>query len=211
MGAPVFCTSQASTTRVLLALAPRTTCCSPFPPRSHRISPKEKRMNSCALSTFDDRPKRPVQLFILFSISETRLATIAPSKDMYASFQMLWLLLIYNNYFESKWASIAHRSPYVSYNIVYSPLLSIQHPRYAAIMRNTLQIKVGLRIKDLRAACDVSQERFANKIGMDRTYLASIEVGQRNVTLQNLAKIANGFDMTLSEFFEGIPQIDPNG
>ena len=78
-------------------------------------------------------------------------------------------------------------------------------------MRNTLQIKVGLRIKDLRATCDVSQERFANKIGMDRTYLASIEVGQRNVTLQNLAKIANGFDMTLSEFFEGIPQIDPNG
>lgn len=77
-------------------------------------------------------------------------------------------------------------------------------------MRNTLQTKVGLRIKDLRAVNDVSQERFANKIGMDRTYLASIEVGQRNVTLQNLAKIANGFDMTLSEFFEGIPRIDPN-
>ena len=33
--------------------------------------------------------------------------------------------------------------------------------------------------------------------------------GPRNVTLQNLAKIANGFDMTLSEFFEGIPRIDP--
>ena len=47
------------------------------------------------------------------------------------------------------------------------------------------------------------------KIGMDRTYLASIEVGGRNVPLQNLAKIANGFDMTLSEFFEGIPRIDP--
>ena len=77
-------------------------------------------------------------------------------------------------------------------------------------MRNTLQTKVGLRIKDLRAINDVSQERFANKIGMDRTYLASIEVGQRNVTLQNLAKITNGFDMTLSEFFEGIPRIDPS-
>ena len=63
-------------------------------------------------------------------------------------------------------------------------------------MRNILQIKVGLRIKDLRAVHDVSQERFANKIGM--------------VTLQNLAKIANGFDMTLSEFFEGIPRVDPN-
>ena len=74
-------------------------------------------------------------------------------------------------------------------------------------MRNLLQTKVGLRIKDLRAAAGLSQERFALKIGMDRTYLASIEVGGRNVTLQNLAKIANGFDMTLSEFFEG--RIDP--
>lgn len=76
-------------------------------------------------------------------------------------------------------------------------------------MRNLLQTKVGLRIKDLRAAAGLRQERFALKIGMDRTYLASIEVGGRNVTLQNLAKIANGFDMTLSEFFEGIPRIDP--
>ena len=68
---------------------------------------------------------------------------------------------------------------------------------------------VGLRIKELRAETGLSQERFALKIGMDRTYLASIEVGQRNVTLQNLAKIANGFDMTLAEFFDGIPRINP--
>ena len=64
-------------------------------------------------------------------------------------------------------------------------------------MRNILQIKVGLRIKDLRAVHDVSQERFANKIGMDRTYLASIVVGQRNVTRQNLAKIARFCRVTL--------------
>ena len=77
-------------------------------------------------------------------------------------------------------------------------------------MRNLLQTKVGLRINDLRAAAGLIQERFALKVGMDRTYLASIEVGDRNVTLQNLSKIANGFDMTLSEFFEGIPRIAPN-
>ncbi len=76
-------------------------------------------------------------------------------------------------------------------------------------MRDMLQTMVGLRIKELRAETGLSQERFALKIGMDRTYLASIEVGQRNVTLQNLAKIANGFDMTLAEFFDGIPRINP--
>ena len=76
-------------------------------------------------------------------------------------------------------------------------------------MRDMLQTMVGLRIKELRAETGLSQERFALKIGMDRTYLASIEVGQRNVTMQNLAKIANGFDMTLAEFFDGIPRINP--
>ena len=73
-------------------------------------------------------------------------------------------------------------------------------------MQNILQIQVGLRIKELRVRDGSSQECFALKIGMDRTYLASIEAGRRNVTLQNLAKIATGFDMTLSEFFEGIAQ-----
>lgn len=75
-------------------------------------------------------------------------------------------------------------------------------------MNHYLQTQVGMRIKDLRAAEGTSQERFANRIGMDRTYLASIEVGHRNVTLQNLAKIANGFNLTLAEFFEGVTTKD---
>ncbi|WP_165054354.1 helix-turn-helix domain-containing protein [Adlercreutzia sp. ZJ176] len=71
-------------------------------------------------------------------------------------------------------------------------------------MSSSLQIQVGLRIKDLREAEGVSQETFALRIGMDRSYLASIETGRRNLTLQNLAKIAQGFGMTLSQFLEGI-------
>lgn len=76
-------------------------------------------------------------------------------------------------------------------------------------MKTLLQMKLGLRMKDLRAEADISQEQFAYKIGMDRSYFASVEVGDRNVTLANLAKIAEGFDMTLSEFFDGIPRVDP--
>lgn len=73
-------------------------------------------------------------------------------------------------------------------------------------MGNQLQILVGLRIKELRDAEGVSQENFAHRAGLDRSYLASIEVGKRNVTLTSLAKIAGGFDLSLSEFFEGIPK-----
>lgn len=71
-------------------------------------------------------------------------------------------------------------------------------------MGTYLQTQVGLRIKELRALHSLNQEQFAHRINMDRTYLASIEVGSRNVTLMNLAKIARGFDLSLSEFFEGI-------
>lgn len=77
-------------------------------------------------------------------------------------------------------------------------------------MSNYLQIQVGLRIKELRAQHSLNQEQFAHRINMDRTYLASIEVGNRNVTLMNLAKIARGFDLTLSEFFKGINYDDSN-
>lgn len=45
---------------------------------------------------------------------------------------------------------------------------------------------------------------FANLIEMDRSYYASIEVGRRNVSLSNLKKIADGFQITISELMRGI-------
>ena len=39
---------------------------------------------------------------------------------------------------------------------------------------------------------------------MDRTYYSSVENGKRNVSLENIKKIADGFNMSISELFEGI-------
>lgn len=50
----------------------------------------------------------------------------------------------------------------------------------------------------------MSQESFAARIDMDRTYYASLEAGRRNVAVLNLHRIAEGFDLTLSELFEGV-------
>ncbi|PJG83088.1 helix-turn-helix domain-containing protein [Caviibacterium pharyngocola] len=63
---------------------------------------------------------------------------------------------------------------------------------------------LGLRIKQLRAREGLSQESLALKIGMDRSYLASIEVGGRNVSLLNLKKLADGLNVSLSELFEDL-------
>ncbi len=65
-----------------------------------------------------------------------------------------------------------------------------------------IQTSFGTRCKELRAGLGVSQESFANKIGMDRSYYASIEAGRRNVTLVNMKKIADGFGASLSELFD---------
>ena len=64
--------------------------------------------------------------------------------------------------------------------------------------------EVGKRIRELRNKTGLSQEKFAAKIGMDRTYFASIELGKHNVALKNIEKIANGLDVPLSDLFKGI-------
>lgn len=65
-------------------------------------------------------------------------------------------------------------------------------------------IELGLRIKELRKATNLSQEKFALKIGMDRTYFASVEAGKRNIAICNIKKIADGLGVSLSTLFNGI-------
>ena len=63
---------------------------------------------------------------------------------------------------------------------------------------------LGKRIRELRQQTGLSQEKFALKIGMDRTYFASVETGKRKIAILNIKKIADGLSITLSELFEGL-------
>ena len=62
----------------------------------------------------------------------------------------------------------------------------------------------GQRIKTLRMQRGLSQEKFALQIDMDRTYYASVESGKRNISINNIEKIAKGFNMSLEELFKGL-------
>lgn len=64
--------------------------------------------------------------------------------------------------------------------------------------------KFGEQVRKLRVNNNMSQEKFALHIHMDRTYLASVEKGKRNISLENISKIANGFGITLEELFKGM-------
>lgn len=67
-----------------------------------------------------------------------------------------------------------------------------------------IQQMFGERVRQLRRECGISQEKFALKIEMDRTYLASVEAGKRNISLCNMGKIAKGLNVTLSELLDGV-------
>lgn len=62
----------------------------------------------------------------------------------------------------------------------------------------------GKRVRELRTQANLSQEKFALQIGMDRTYLASVEQGKRNLSLENIQKIAAGFGISIEDIFKGM-------
>ena len=64
--------------------------------------------------------------------------------------------------------------------------------------------QLGQRIKELRNATGLIQERFALQIGMDRTYFASVEAGRRNISICNIKKIADGLGISLSDLFKDL-------
>ena len=60
---------------------------------------------------------------------------------------------------------------------------------------------VGNRIRARRKALELSQEKLALKADIDRTYLAGVEQGKRNITIRNLEKILTALDISFEDFF----------
>ena len=64
--------------------------------------------------------------------------------------------------------------------------------------------RFGKRLKALRAERGWSQEEFADRAGLHRTYVSAVERAVRNPTLPILAKMAKGFGMSLAELMESV-------
>lgn len=64
-----------------------------------------------------------------------------------------------------------------------------------------IQKKVGIRIRMLRKAIGLSQEELAERAGLDRTYMTSVENGKRNVSIRNIEKIISALGVSLEAFF----------
>jgi transcriptional regulator with XRE-family HTH domain len=62
-----------------------------------------------------------------------------------------------------------------------------------------LLIGLGERIQKLRRKRGWTQAEMAERVGIDRSFLADVERGKRNISILNLELIADGLRVTLSQ------------
>ena len=60
----------------------------------------------------------------------------------------------------------------------------------------------GKRLQSLRKQQGYSQEKFAEMCDLHRTYIGSVERGERNISLENIAKVAAALDIEISQLFQ---------
>lgn len=68
-------------------------------------------------------------------------------------------------------------------------------------------IKLGKRIRELRKEKGFSQEGFAHEVGLDRTYMGSVERGERNIAAINLIRIAKTLKIEVGILFPVIKNL----
>lgn len=65
-----------------------------------------------------------------------------------------------------------------------------------------IKVKFGKNLKQLRLGKGISQESLAMLADLDRTYIPSIEKGERNVSITVAEKLANALNVDISELFK---------
>lgn len=71
-------------------------------------------------------------------------------------------------------------------------------------MQEHILIRYGQAVRKVRLEQGISQEELADRCGLHRTYISDIELGKRNLSLENIERIAFSLNKTLSEFFKEV-------
>lgn len=69
-------------------------------------------------------------------------------------------------------------------------------------MKSEILLKYGQVVRKIRLEKGISQETLADLSGLHRTYMSDVELGKRNVSLENIDRIANALDVSISEIFK---------
>ena len=68
-------------------------------------------------------------------------------------------------------------------------------------MNATILTAFGQAIRKLRNDAGISQEAFAAMCDLHRTYISDVELGKRNVSLENIQKMAEALNISISDLF----------
>jgi transcriptional regulator with XRE-family HTH domain len=70
--------------------------------------------------------------------------------------------------------------------------------------KKSLLVKFGNQVKEIRESIGLSQEELAELCGLHRTYIGSVERGERNLSLVNISKISKALNIDSSKLLEGV-------
>jgi transcriptional regulator with XRE-family HTH domain len=71
-------------------------------------------------------------------------------------------------------------------------------------MKKDPKVALGGRVRKLRNALGISQEGLAARANLHRTYIGGIERGERNVSLENIVRLAKSLEVTPGELMQGV-------
>lgn len=68
-------------------------------------------------------------------------------------------------------------------------------------MKESINVRFGNKVREERLKLGLSQEALAEKAGVHRTYIGMIERAEKNITLENIEKIAKALGISLKDLF----------
>lgn len=74
----------------------------------------------------------------------------------------------------------------------------------ASNLKSDIKKAFGHRVRKLRTEAGFSQEGFAHECGLHRTYMGKVERGEKNISIENIGKIATALNLKISELFGSI-------
>ena len=67
--------------------------------------------------------------------------------------------------------------------------------------KSSIRERFGFAIKRRREELNMTQEEFAERAGIHRTYVSDVERGSRNICLMNIERVADALDLEIDELF----------
>jgi transcriptional regulator with XRE-family HTH domain len=68
-------------------------------------------------------------------------------------------------------------------------------------MISDIAVRFGKAIRRIRRQAGISQEELAERCGLHRTYVSDVELGKRNVSLENIERFSQSLNMSLADLF----------